>query len=249
MGKIDTYVDTLRSLNNWDEFLLSESGLPGPRANLELIDAVAEAGSEEQFIHLLSYDSRKDIADTADLFLILCGVVGLGKLVANGKKEYLDMLRSFASDERWRVREGAAIALQHYGDSDMNGLLNEMIQWSKGSLLEKRAVTAALCEPRLLSKQEDALSVLKILDNITQDLLSETNRREENFKVLRKTLGYGWSVAFVYNPDEGKKFMEKWFLSEDKDIRWIMKENLKKDRLMRKDQNWTEYWKRELGVK
>ena len=32
--------------------------------------------------------------------------------------------------------------------------------------------------------------------------------------------------------------MEKWLTSSDKDIRWIMKENLKKNRLVRMDADW-----------
>ena len=43
--------------------------------------------------------------------------------------------------------------------------------------------------------------------------------------------------------------MEKWFQDEDKDIRWIMKENLRKNRLLKMDEQWTAQWKQALGVK
>ena len=36
--------------------------------------------------------------------------------------------------------------------------------------------------------------------------------------------------------------MERWFPVDDKDIRWIMKENLKKDRLARMDAAWVKKW-------
>jgi len=36
--------------------------------------------------------------------------------------------------------------------------------------------------------------------------------------------------------------MERWFASEDKDVRWIMRENLKKNRLARMDVNWGKCW-------
>jgi hypothetical protein len=49
-------------------------------------------------------------------------------------------------------------------------------------------------------------------------------------------------VAVAALPDKGKKCMERWFSSVDKDIRWIMRENLKKNRLMRMDSNWTDFW-------
>ncbi len=36
MAKADQYREILRTLDEWDAFLLKESGLPGPRGNLEL---------------------------------------------------------------------------------------------------------------------------------------------------------------------------------------------------------------------
>jgi len=36
--------------------------------------------------------------------------------------------------------------------------------------------------------------------------------------------------------------MELLFTSEDKDVRWIMRENLKKNRLARMDAKWVKYW-------
>lgn len=39
MGKVDDYRKTLIKLSDWDSYLLEESCLPGPRANLELAEA------------------------------------------------------------------------------------------------------------------------------------------------------------------------------------------------------------------
>lgn len=121
--------------------------------------------------------------------------------------------------------------------------------WRKGNLLERRAVVATLCEPRLLTQSNTVQQVLEFLDQLTEDLLDICDRKEENFKTLRKTLGYGWSVAVVADPQKGKGLMEKWFSNEDKDIRWIMKENLRKERLNRMDKQWSSKWKQTLGVK
>jgi len=60
---------------------------------------------------------------------------------------------------------------------------------------------------------------------------------------LRKGLGYCWSVAVAAFPEEGRKTMERWFASDDKDVIWIMKENLKKERLTRMDSAWVRKWK------
>ena len=55
MGKKDDYGMMLKSLDDWDEYLLHESGLPGPRGNLELAQAVADLGSHELFRRYIGY--------------------------------------------------------------------------------------------------------------------------------------------------------------------------------------------------
>jgi len=248
MSKVETYKAVLKDLTEWDEYLLKESGLPGPRANLELMEAVVSLGTEETFLRYLQFNST-DFLDKPEEFLVFCGTVGLGKLVAEGKTQYLGDLRTLASNKSWRIREGVAIALQVLGEADINLLLNEMEIWRKGNLFERRAVVAALCEPKLLTQKDTAQKVLKVLDEITEDLSVIEGRKEESFKILRQALGYGWSVAVVAYPQEGKELMEKWFQDEDKDIRWIMKENLRKNRLLKMDEQWTAQWKQALGVK
>ena len=42
----------------------------------------------------------------------------------------------------------------------------------------------------------------------------------------------------VAAPEEGKVFFEKWMESKDKDIIWLLKENLKKNRLQKMDAVW-----------
>lgn len=248
MTKAERYRSILRNLDDWDDYLLNESGLPGPRANLELLEAVVEEGDEEKFSHFLSY-LQQPTDGTAAEFLAVCGVAGQGKLVTLGQHQALADLRSYASDSRWRIREAVAIALQRVGDFDLNRLITEMESWSKGTLLEKRAVVAALCEPRLLKSQDKAGKVLELLNHITLSLLKEAGRRDEHFKVLRKTLGYGWSVAAAAYPVLGKRFLEEWFECRDKDVQWIMRENLKKERLVRMDREWTAQWRSVVGVK
>ena len=44
MSKRETYRAILRDMPDWDAYLLRESGLPGPRGNLELAQAVADEG-------------------------------------------------------------------------------------------------------------------------------------------------------------------------------------------------------------
>lgn len=69
------------------------------------------------------------------------------------------------------------------------------------------------------------------------------DRKDEGFAALKKGLAYCWSVAIVGYPEEGKQRFEKWVACDDRDISWIMKENLKKDRLRKMDREWTERMK------
>lgn len=242
MSSLTEYITHLRSLpvTEWDTYLSGNSGLPGPRANLALADAVAEVGDEAIFRHLLTYDAAIAPTNTSGEFLAFCGTVGFGKLLIESHPDALAILRASANDPRWRVREGAAIALQHFGDHDMSALIDTMMDWHRGTLYEQRAVAAALCEPRLLKNSEHVARVLNILDTITAGILTVTNRKADDFIALRKGLAYCWSVAVVANPEHGKPLMEKWLVSPDKDIRWLIRENLKKDRLKRMDAAWVE---------
>jgi len=242
MNKVELYRQKLKQLEDWEPFLLKESGLPGPRGNIELAQAVADEGNEALFEHFLSFDAIKAPANSPEEFLAFCGVLGQGKLLAEGKREVLEKLRLFAGDLRWRTREAVAMALQRFGDTDMDELLSEMEKWSEGNFLVQRAAAAALCEPRLLTKQRYEERVLNILDRMTTLLENTQDRGNGGFKVLRQALGYCWSVAVVAFPEKGKKMMERWFASEDRDVRWIMRENLKKNRLTRMDANWVKYW-------
>lgn len=56
-------------------------------------------------------------------------------------------------------------------------------------------------------------------------------RREESFKIMGKGLGYCLSVIVKKNPMDGFEFMEELAVINDKDINWILNENLKKNRL------------------
>ncbi len=242
MSKIADYQTVLRSLSDWDDYLLKESGLPGPRGNIELAQAVADTGKRELFHRYLAYNAEVAPVNSPYEFLAFCGAVGLGRLLADGDTSELLILRTLASDPRWRMREAVAMALQRLGDMDMGLLIKEMKVWSQGNWLEQRAAAAAICEPRLLIDAESAKEALNILDTITTEIEQAVDRHGEEFNALCKGLGYCWSVAVVAMPSEGKTLMEKWLLMQDKDVLWIMKENLKKNRLKRMDAQWVERW-------
>jgi len=236
MSKIAEYRQKLKERKDWTPFLLKNSGLPGPRGNLELAHTVAQQGNKKQFEQFLTVQAKEN---TPEVFLVFCGVLGLGKLAASEPKQFA-CLRAYASDPRWRIREAVATGLQLVGDQDMQLLIKEMGQWGQGNWYEKRAAAAALAEPRLLKEPHIVQRVLQILDQITASMQEADNPKEEAFKVLRQAMGYCWSVAVAALPKAGQPAMEKWLASPNPDIRWMMKENLKKNRLIKMDAAWVE---------
>ncbi len=238
MSAVETYREHLRQMCDWESFLLAESRLPGPRANLELARAAADEGDAAQFRAWLAIGADEAPANTPGEFLPLCGVLGFGRLLAEGDRAALADIRRAANDRRWRVREGAAMALQRWGAADMPALLAEAGGWAGGTRLEQRAIAAALCEPSLLTDVATAERVLDVLDGITATVRGAAERRSEGFVALRQALGYCWSVAVVAAPARGLALMERWLADDDRDVCWIMRENLGKARLARLDAAW-----------
>src|SRR5438067_10482600 len=160
-SRADIYREELRQLDNWEPYLKKHSGLPGPRANLELVAAVAEEADADRLWRLSA---------SQDEFLALCGTAGLGRIALLEPETVMSWLRELASDPRWRVREGVAIALQRLGRESMPKLLAQMKVWSRGDAFVQRAVVAGLCEPALLKTNRDVVEVLATLDQITRGL-------------------------------------------------------------------------------
>ncbi|HET9781244.1 MAG TPA: HEAT repeat domain-containing protein [Candidatus Dormibacteraeota bacterium] len=220
--KAEGYRQDLRQLRDWEPYLKKHSGLPGPRANLELVSAVVEEGDA---------DTLWKLSASPDEYLALCGTAGLGRIALLEPETVLSWLRERAADGRWRVREGVAMALQRIGREDMPMLLREMREWAHGNPYVQRAVVAGLCEPAILKSNAEVVEVLEILDAITSSLAASDDRRSDSFRVLRQALGYGWSVAAAAAPKNAVPYLQKWMRSSDKDVAWVMKSNMAKSRM------------------
>ena len=242
MSRLDELRRELRALPApaWRAHLAAHSGLPGPRANLELARAAAEEAPPEVV---------RQLAGDDDEYLALCGAVGLGRLLAEGDPAAAPSLRRLADDDRWRVREGVAMGLQRLGDDDLQRLLDLAAGWAaEPSALAQRAAVAGVCEPRLLRQPAAAVipepplktaahQALDLLDTVTEALAARTDggRRDPAVRVLRQALGYCWSVAVAALPAEGFDRLGRWAGSDDGDVRWVLRENLGKARLRRAD--------------
>jgi hypothetical protein len=227
--------------------LEKNSGLPGPRANLELGYSFARAVVSlnlqewqwEMILGLASMSPSKAPANTSREYLPFCGLLALGALCAEGlarprRRAALATIRAAASDPRWRTREASAMALQLIGEGDISALRQIVEDWlPKANLLEKRAIVAGLAHPPILGDKPFALFCLEVTASILQGLsrAEARERRTEEFRVLRQGLGYAVSVFVEKAPEEGFSLLRKTARMEDPDIRWIVKENLKKKRI------------------
>ena len=232
--------------------LLAHSGLPGARANLELVSAATDVVPAAQLLRWADLDAASAPSGTEREFLPLVGVAGIGRLLVDAaddrdRRILLDRLARHASDPRWRVREGVALALQRFGAADFDNLLDEMRRWAlKDDRYLQRAAVAALCEPPLLRSEDRGAAVIAVLDTITAGLAAAPDRTADGFRVLRQALGYGWSVAVAAAPEVGREHMERWLGSPDPDVRWVMRQNMAKVRLTRIDAAWVALWRRNL---
>ena len=161
------------------DYLLANSGLPGPRGNLELAHALAgllardppgpavRAGLEAW--RALSAEE----APTGDPreYLCFCGTLAWGADWVRSRRgghgapteKIARGLRRAAGDPRWRRREAAAMALQLIGEADPPALLELLGAWVEdGTWLELRAVAAALAHPPLLGERAFALQALAL---------------------------------------------------------------------------------------
>ena len=98
MSAVETYREHLRQMCDWESFLLAESRLPGPWANLDLAQAAADEGDATQFRAWLAIGADEAPANTPGEFLPLCGVLGFGRLLAEGDRATLADIRRAAND-------------------------------------------------------------------------------------------------------------------------------------------------------
>ena len=231
VSRRDVEAARYRAAPDREAYLRLHSGLPGPRGNLELIDVASAESDRADLERWAALTPDEAPENTPDVFLGCVGLVGLGRIVAGGDRSLVPALRRAANDQRWRVREAVAMALQAWADVDLNDVLSEMDRWSTGTPLEGRAAMAALCEPRLLRERATVARTLAILDRLTASVRDAEDPRADDVRVLRQGLGYGWSVAVAADPAIGLPAFERWRDDQDADVRWVVRENLGKARL------------------
>ncbi|GCE11785.1 hypothetical protein [Tengunoibacter tsumagoiensis] len=249
-------IDNYRPL----EFYLREhSRLPGPRANLELMNDVSHLlaaaipkypdGVRSLINYFANGERKVVVSNTPGEFVMLCGVVAYGACAAvqpEWRVETFQLLSHYSCSPYWRVRECVATAYQHLVQADLQGTGVELTKLAESEkYLQQRAAVATLSEPRLLFDADSlklALELHRIVLEKVHQVPSE-DRKNEDFRVLRRGLGYTISVVTAAAPDEGFTLMRQWATWNDPDIVWILRENLKKKRLAKFIENTEDIFK------
>ncbi len=256
MSKKENYKEHLTDLineslktdnaENLMQYLASNSNLPGPRGNLELADLFAAvvgdySGREQEklwslCLRLAQFSLIEAPVNNPKEFLVFCGARGIGALGASQRffQEAISRLKELASDLRWRTREGVAMALQSMIKKQPQKTLKEIVEWIESeNWLAMRAVAAGVAEPALLKDEQTAKTAFELHKQIFAKIAVAGERKSNGFKALRQGLGYSLSVVVCVVPREGFVYMRQLAGQPDADILWILKENLKKNRLIK----------------
>lgn len=230
------------------EFLASNSNLPGPRGNLELAHAFAEAcenfsaiAPEEMWTlasKLASIPASEAPVNDPKEFLSFCGAVAAGAVGSVRETYYeqaLALLRKLSVDSRWRMREGVAMGIQRLIAARGQDVLSDLCRWIlDDDWLTMRAVAAGVSEPALLGDERIAEAALELHKTIFDRILTARQRKTDDFKTLRQALGYSLSVVTCALPEQGFRYLQQLADSKDADIMWVLRENLKKNRLIKR---------------
>jgi hypothetical protein len=125
------------------------------------------------------------------------------------------------------------MALQDLLRARPDPILAVLETWIRpGTWFEMRAVAAGLAEPPLLKDARIAKAALDAHRRILGEVGRAGDRSAEAFKVLRQGLGYTVSVVVAARPREGFAWLKELARSDDPDIQGVLRENLKKTRLV-----------------
>ncbi len=257
MSKKQKHIDDLREIltgtsiikaqDELFKYIIFNSNLPGPRGNLELASAFEEIISDhisrasvEELWELCSsmsnFSALEAPVNDPKEFIAFCGARGLGAVGAalpGYQEKTLFLLRTLAQDSRWRMREAVAMALQKLLSNSDIRIRKELEDWiEQGDWLVLRGVVAGIAEPSLLKDVGFAKWALEVHVKVFDRLGVSSNRKSDEFRILRKALGYTLSVVVKAVPSTGFQLLEELIKKEDADIKWIVKENLKKKRLL-----------------
>src|SRR5262249_8015658 len=148
------------------------SGLPGPRANLAVLEAFADEcamrgeNADGVATALAKLDADRAPGATALEFLPMCGLSAIGARAAadpRARPHLLPIRTDCADDLRSRVRDVVPSALARVGAASGDALVPMLADWMDG-FFHAAAALRALAPPEFSSRLKDGTEVVARLD-------------------------------------------------------------------------------------
>lgn len=223
--------------------LEQHSGLPGPRANLELAAALgdlaagADAGGRRLLLAWARLSPDEAPHGTRAEYVPVAALCALGVLAASPpeRDRCTEVLRAAAADPRWRMREAAALGLQRLGELDTPGLVALLSSWLPDSSdLRLRLVMVTAAHPPIL----DDAGVRALGWDAAERALERVRRRQtedaETLRILVAALSFAPSVYAAAEPREGFRRLGRWAEAREVAVKKLVVANLRKARLAKR---------------
>lgn len=228
-----------------EKYMLENSSLPSPRANLELAKEFAiffDECQNKDFYSILEkwININEDFLenDSKEVFLIFASLQAYWHIMAclnkDEQKKYLEIFEEKMNSNLWRVREACVIWLQDFWEKDTLSLLEYLnYLYNRANKKQKRAIFAILAHYPILKNKEATKLSLDLTDKILKEILDYDKQtlKEEDTRILLKTMEYVISVFIVFAPENWFKIIEKYLQTWNPITTKIIKKNLLKKRL------------------
>jgi hypothetical protein len=226
-----------RNVEELTEFLSAHSNLPGPRANLTLAYKAAE-------LILRDWDGHETLlrkildrwANSANEYLLVCRNMTLGYVLsAHDDEAYEGALHRQNFHPMWRAREAVTLGLQKTLSVRPDYTLGLLEKWNRsGETLILRNTLMVLADPPNLKYNERTRESLRTYIFRAMDTVKHASpeARGDDYKLLKKSLGFVPSVAAVYDKRIVED-LESWAQAGLKEWNGIIRSNLGKSRFMK----------------
>jgi len=220
------------------EFLVANSGLPGPRGNLTL-------AAEASRLIAMDWATKRgflkglilDWSASGDEYLLFVAHSAIGHVLSGNPEEMewaVPLLYEANFSPLWRAREGVTFALEALLEDRADLALSLIDEWCKlrDSIVVRNSIVA-LAHPTQLRRNHAQLDALERYNGIGMEMVAKVIDPGDDVKMLAKSLGFTLSVAA--EADEGYlDEFENWIDCNIKAWRAIIKENLTKARIAKK---------------
>jgi len=221
------------------ELLPWKSGLPGPKPNYPLAQAVAEQiaafgrKGNKLVRALCDLDPDHAPAEHSRVFLPICGVFSLAaRWKANlDRPGAMARLQALAEDERRPVREAVVHALRSMIGAADESFFEALSAWMDG-YLQAATVLDALSERHVLDGMKEPERVLGFLDRAfaLAESAPRAHQRTQGYRVLVRVLGEAPASILNRFPDEVAEWLAERATTKSRDLREAVERGIERAR-------------------